>query len=60
MKPQKSLLNHTKEDFDRINDCAPVYGTEYNCKCNKCGNIVSAEDTRCDRCGSYDIVDMEE
>lgn len=54
----KEINNYTKEELDRIRECAPVVGTKYTCKCNKCGNILSVDDCQCDVCGSYDVVDM--
>ena len=56
----KRLKDYTKSEIDSIKDCAPVTGTLYNQKCNKCGNILSADDYQCDRCGSYDIVDNDD
>lgn len=53
----KKYSEHTKEDIDLIKDCAPIKGTEYDQKCNRCGEILPHEADRCSRCGSYDVVD---
>lgn len=54
----KDFEDYTKEEIDLIRDCALIKGTEYNQKCNRCGEILSQEEYQCTRCGSYDVVDL--
>lgn len=55
MKKHNTQLSN--QEYERIRDCAPVVGMNWNQKCNRCGNILPEDTDKCDRCGSYDIVD---
>lgn len=55
----KDFSEYTKQEIDRIKDCAPVIGDLFNQKCNRCGAKLSQFADVCDRCGSYDVVDKD-
>ena len=42
---------HSKENSKKI--------LFYNQKCNKCGFMLLNNAYKCDRCGSYDVIDKE-